>query len=363
MQGEAVYDRAAELKAFDETKTGVKGLVDMVVTKVPRIFVLPPEQRISPTTPVTDPAWRVPTLDISREKLGGSHRQDLVEAIRAACETWGFFQVVGHGVPMPLMERVIEGIGAFNEGEIETKAALYSREPNRAVKYSSNFDLYQSPVANWRDTLYCRMAPDPPSPAELPADCRETMFDYSKHVMKLGSTLFKLLSEALGLHSNYLEDINCNQGQILLAHYYPPCPEPELTIGTSQHSDSGFLSILLQDQVGGLQVLYQDQWVDIHPVSGAFVVNIGDLLQLISNDSFKSVEHRVIAKSTGPRISVACFFSTHFHPASTRIYGPIKELLTKDNPPIYKETKVKDYMKNYYAKGLVGKSALFDYRL
>ena len=108
----------------------------------------------------------------------------------------------------------------------------------------------------------------------------DALFEYAEQVKNLGSTLFELLSEALGLKPSYLTDIECNQGQIILCHYYPPCPQPELAIGTSRHSDSGFLTILLQDEIGGLQILHEDQWVDVTPTPGAFIVNIGDLLQV-----------------------------------------------------------------------------------
>ena len=64
-----------------------------------------------------------------------------------------------------------------------------------------------------------------------------------------------------------------------LGHYYPACPEPELTMGTTKHSDNDFLTVLLQDQVGGLEVLYEDKWIEIPPVPGALVINIGDFLQ------------------------------------------------------------------------------------
>uniref|UniRef100_J3LVR9 Fe2OG dioxygenase domain-containing protein n=1 Tax=Oryza brachyantha TaxID=4533 RepID=J3LVR9_ORYBR len=195
--------------------------------------------------------------------------------------------------------------------------------------------------------------------------CRDELFEYAEQVKNLGNTLFELLSEGLGLKPSYLTDIECNQGQIILCHYYPPCPQPELAIGTSRHSDSGFLTILLQDDIGGLQIFHEDRWVDVTPTPGAFIVNVGDLLQLITNDKFKSVEHRVVAKNAGPRVSIACFFSTHFHPISTRMYGPIKELLSDENPPLYRETLVRDYLTRYYAIGLDGKAktALSDFRL
>lgn len=112
--------------------------------------------------------------------------------------------------------------------------------------------------------------------------CSEILIKYSKEVMKLGHALFELLSEALGLEPNYLKDMDCAKGLAVLCHYYPACPQPELTIGVTKHSDNDFITVLLQDDLGGLQVLYQDQWVNVPPTPGALVINIGDLLQVTS---------------------------------------------------------------------------------
>lgn len=103
--------------------------------------------------------------------------------------------------------------------------------------------------------------------------------EFSKHVMKLGISLFELLSEGLGLNPSQLTNMDCAEGLRVLAHYYPACPQPELTMGTSKHSDNDFITVLLRDDIGGLQVLHHNQWVDVPPTPGALVVNIGDLMQ------------------------------------------------------------------------------------
>lgn len=105
------------------------------------------------------------------------------------------------------------------------------------------------------------------------------MLEYSKEVKKLGILLLELLSEALDLNPDYLNALGCSEGHAMLCHYYPACPEPEKTLGAGRHADYGFLTVLLQDGIGGLQVLCRNQWVDVPPVRGALVVNIGDLLQ------------------------------------------------------------------------------------
>nr|VDD17077.1 unnamed protein product [Brassica rapa] len=270
-------DRSVQLKAFDETKTGVKGLVEAGIAEIPAIFRAPPATITTPKPPSSS-QFTIPTIDLQ----GGTDsisRRNLVEKIGDAAERWGFFQVINHGIPLDVLDRMKEGVREFHEQDPEVRKGFYSRDPSNKLVYSSNFDLYSSPAANWRDSLGCYTAPDPPRPEDLPAACGEVMIEYSKEVMKVGKMLFELLSEALGLNTNHLKDMDCTNSLLLLGHYYPPCPQPDLTLGLTKHSDNSFLTVLLQDQVGGLQVLHDQYWVDVPPVPGALVINVGDLLQ------------------------------------------------------------------------------------
>ncbi|XP_009619591.1 1-aminocyclopropane-1-carboxylate oxidase homolog 1 isoform X2 [Nicotiana tabacum] len=361
----AEYDRAKELKAFDNTKAGVKGLLDTGVVHIPEFFVTPGAENEFNAKNInlcSDVNAQIPVIDFKNMKENDFQRRKIVEQIREACETWGFFQVLNHGIPQHVMDEMIKGVQRFNEQPNEQKMEFYSRDNLKKVKFNSNFDLYQSKAANWRDTLACVMAPNPPRSDELPVTCRKELLEYSEHVRKLGHTIFELLAEALGLKPNHLLEMECAKGHFILSHYYPPCPEPNKTLGITKHTDPDFFTILLQDHIGGLQINHQNHWIDIHPVTGALVINLGDLLQLLSNDKFKSAEHRVLSKQIGPRISVACFFTTQFQPFD-RLYGPIKELLSDENPPKYKETTVRDYVSYYNSKGLGARPSLLHLRL
>ncbi|XP_072954405.1 1-aminocyclopropane-1-carboxylate oxidase homolog 1-like [Typha angustifolia] len=330
------YDRATELKAFDETKAGVKGLVDAGITKIPPLFVHAPETTTTTTSkPPMHASIQIPIINLE------GRRADVIEEVRSAAETFGLFHVTNHGIPLMVMEEMIAGVRRFHEEDLDVKKKYYTRDLSRKVGFNTNSDLYRSKAADWRDTLRCVMAPEEPKPEEMPLAIREIIFEYANYIKKLAIVLLELLSEALGLNRDHLNKMDFNKGLELFGHYYPPCPDPGLTLGTSRHSDPNFLTILLEDHIGGLQVLHQHHWIDVPPLAGALLVNIGDLLQLISNDRFESVEHRVIAKSIGPRISVACFFRTY----DKKEYGPIKELISSGSPPLYKAVTVRDYVK------------------
>lgn len=340
------YDWAKEVEEFESTKAGVKGLVDSGITKIPRFFIYP--SSLSESAQIQ---LKIPVVDLQGIESDSARRKEIVEEIKVAAQNWGFFQIVNHGVPVSILDSILESTRKFHEQPKEDKMDLYSSDNRHKVRlFTINGSFSETHVASWRDALACTFLDGTLDPEAIPLICRKEIMEYMENMTKVRKILSELLSEALGLSSDYLVQMDCLKSEYLTCLYYPPCPEPELALGTINHSDSTFLTMVVQDSSGGLQVLHQNHWVDVPPIPGAIVVNIGDLMQLITNDEFKSVEHRVLARPVGSRVSAVCFL----FPSSEcmlKPYGPIKELLSEKDPPLYKSVSNFEYMA-YYQKNV-----------
>lgn len=167
------YNRRRELKEFDDSKAGVKGLVDSQIQNVPRIFQhqqLKSEAKNFSSSNNIGISSDIPIIDFAAgiQENTVFSRSETVKKIREACESWGFFQIVNHGIPVGVMDEMVAAVRRFHEEEEAKKQLYYSRDVKKKFIYNSNFDLYQAPATNWRDTVYCIVAPDPPEPQELP---------------------------------------------------------------------------------------------------------------------------------------------------------------------------------------------------
>ncbi|KAK9074562.1 hypothetical protein SSX86_007160 [Deinandra increscens subsp. villosa] len=352
---EQTYDRLTEVKQFDESKIGVKGLVDSGVTAIPRFFHHPPENLPGPK-PKNRPQLTIPVIDLSGEK------STVVEEIRRSASTLGFFQIVNHSIPPTLIESAIGSMKEFFEQSTEYKMQFYHREAGKGAAYSTNFDLYQSKAASWRDTLQVRMSPIEPDWEAVPEMCRAVLAEWNKAVTVLGEELMSILCEGLGVKTDRLKELSCLEGRVSVAHYYPHCPQPELTVGLTSHTDPGVLTMVVQNEVGGLlQVKCGDEWADVEAVPGAVVINIGDLLQMMSNDEYKSVQHRVLANPVeGARVSIAVFFNPS---KRDNLFGPFPELISTTKPAVYREFVYEDYMRKFFTKELDGKTLTNFYKV
>jgi len=141
------------------------------------------------------------------------------------------------------------------------------------------------------------------------------MMEYRKELRKLAEKLLGVMEELLGLEEGHIRKAFTGDGDFepfygTKVSHYPPCPRPDLVDGLRAHTDAGGIILLFQDdQVSGLQLLKDGEWVDVPPVRHAIVVNIGDQLEVITNGRYKSVMHRVLTRPDGNRMSIASFYN------------------------------------------------------
>jgi feruloyl-CoA ortho-hydroxylase len=178
--------------------------------------------------------------------------------------------------------------------------------------------------------------------------------------MKRSELVIKRLLETLMKRLNVKEIDEIKESLLMGSkrinlNYYPICPNPELTVGVGRHSDVSTLTILLQDDIGGLYVRgNNDSWIHVSPISGSLVINIGDALQIMSNGRYKSIEHRVVANGSKNRISVPIFVN----PRPGDMIGPFQEVLAGGEKAAYKQVLYSDYVKHFFNKAHDGKQTV-----
>jgi isopenicillin N synthase-like dioxygenase len=186
----------------------------------------------------------------------------------------------------------------------------------------------------------------------------------------VGRVVLSLLCEDLGLPAAALEESSCLEGKVMVCHYYPVCPEPERTMGIIPHTDPGVLVVLAQDGVcrrpageARRRGRRRSQWVDVEPVPGALVINVGFLLQIMSNDEYKSVEHRVVMNTREePRVSIALFFNPGKR-GDSDFYGPLPELVSAGNPAKYRNYTIPEFLETFFSRELSSKLPLEHFKV
>ncbi|XP_042483414.1 scopoletin 8-hydroxylase-like [Macadamia integrifolia] len=267
---------------------GVKGLVDSGLQKVPNVYIQPLEERISKQDAGTHVAQ---PIDLS--ELDGPNHGKIVESLTRAAETFGFFQVVNHGVPVELLERLKDAAHRFFNQPVEKKAVyLKGVSPSPYVTYGTSFLPEKEKEFKWRDFLSMVYTSDDDVMKDWPEEVREDVLCYLKTSPEMARKIVGVLFESLGVKLvDPMVDAHIGARKCSM-NYYPPCPNPDLTVGAGRHSDIGTLTVLLQDEIGGLYVKMDygrdaenkgEYWVEIPPVPGALVINIGDSLQVCNH--------------------------------------------------------------------------------
>eukprot|EP00249_Psilotum_nudum_P007617 c206_g1_i1 orf=537-1424(-) len=274
--------------SFPRHFKGVRDLLDTGFDRVPDLYIRPQDER--PNVKLVNENEQLPVIDLSRLQGGGRAR--IVEEIGRACEEWGFFQVVNHGIAPDLMDRMHEVGQAFFALPTHEKMRYFSTDVKSHMRYGTSFNVREDTTLNWRDFLRFTCFPLEdmmPLWPDKPTDFRTVTADFCTQVRGLIEALLQAISESLGLNADYIANAFGTYSQIMAINYYPECPIPDLTLGIPPHSDPGGISLLIQDDVGGLQICHNDSWVPVQPIPHAFVVNIADQLQVATKFQPKHV--------------------------------------------------------------------------
>jgi len=289
----------------------------------------------------------VPAIDIApfgpdANRAGPAERAAVVRAVNAACIDIGFFTITGHGVPAALVDRILETSRAFFDLPPVDKQRVARPRPEQSRGYialgaenlsysrgdASTTDLKEffaiGPV-DVPDEAYYRRPEAYPSFApnlwpERPAELRAVWTEYYRAMEGLAARIMRMFALALGLPEDFFRDKTDRHISGIRANHYPEQVEPPAPdqIRAGAHTDYGAVTILLPEPVPGLQVLdRRGAWVDVIAPPGAFVCNIGDLMQHWTNDRWISTMHRVVnppraAAAGNRRLSIPFFHQPNY---------------------------------------------------
>jgi isopenicillin N synthase-like dioxygenase len=300
------------------------------------------------------PFASVPVIDLG--PLAGTDpaaKRRTAQAIGRACEDVGFLYIANHGVPQALIDRTFAEAHRFFALPLAEKMKI-------PLKASANYRGYfplkeeKTDVTAMGDLkegfdLMRELGPDDPDvragkplhgPNQWPAEAvlpgfRAAILDYYAAMEALAKRLMRGMALSLDLDENWFADKLKKPLAYLRLLHYPPQPGTidEREIGCGAHSDYGCLTILAQDQVGGLQLRNSaGEWIEAPPIPGTFVINLGDQMARWTNERFQATPHRVINRSGRERYSIPFFFD----PDYDAVIECLPSCQGPDNPPKHK---------------------------
>jgi isopenicillin N synthase-like dioxygenase len=303
----------------------------------------------------------IPTINVApfafgeRGRVSGEDgRRRVVHEVSDAAAEFGFFHVVGHGVPDDLIENVWAQTRAFFALDRTAKLALLRTKSNSRGFYDREltknardlkevFDFAHVPFPDLPDdhpNNFARVDGFNRWPEDL-AGFNATMVDYLHECERVSLELLTVFALGLDIEpAELLRHFERRHTSFIRMNYYPLLDplEPDEAASVAElgdmalhhHSDAGAFTILLQDEVGGLQVAHRGEWIDVRPQPGAFVVNTGDMMQVWSNDRYRAALHRVVPTTLVERYSLPYFFN----PRYDTDYAPLT--VSEEDQPRYR---------------------------
>jgi isopenicillin N synthase-like dioxygenase len=280
----------------------------------------------------------LPVVDVA-----DADRPDTLRAIDAACREWGFFQVVGHRIDRRKIAALQLQMRSFFMLPPELKQQIVRTAENPWGFYDRELTRH---TPDWKQ-IFDVGPPDganivPQWPASMP-EFRLVMEDFRAVCTHLAMRILGAIAHNLGVPAHVLALDFCGaHTSFLRLNYYPRCPSParpadrsppkEGHLGISPHTDSGALTILLQDEQSGLEILHDDDWYLVEPLRDALVVNIGDIVQVWSNDAYHAALHRVLVQPHAERFTAAFFLN----PSYGAEYAPLPTMIDAGHPARYR---------------------------
>ncbi|KAB2049318.1 hypothetical protein ES319_A13G168600v1 [Gossypium barbadense] len=300
----------------------------------------------------------IPLVDLSKP----DSRQQIIKA----CEEFGFFKVINHGVPMDFISRLESEATKFFSLPLSEKEKTGQPQPygygNKRI--GPNGDV------GWVEYLLLTTNQDPNLlGTENPESFRIALDNYMAAVKKMACEILEMIADGLKVQPrNVLSKLMMDEqsDSVFRLNHYPPCPEvvqslngtSSNVIGFGEHTDPQIISVLRSNNTSGLQISLRDgTWISVPPDQYSFFINVGDslqplsfwrVLQVMTNGRFKSVKHRVLANSVKSRLSMIYFCGP---PLSEKI-APLPSLMRGDQQSLYKEFTWFEYKKSAYSSRL-----------
>lgn len=274
----------------------------------------------------------VPLIDITDLRDAST-----LKAMDHACQSWGLFQITGHGIPVQVFIELTRAMHAFFDQPAAQKALIERSATNPWGFYDQ--ELTKN-VKDWKEVFDVgpENGPERPQWPSGLADFRLAVERFYEEAERVSRLLLTAIATNLGTDPYVLLSAFDKHTSFLRLNFYPPCPDPASAdaatvpsrgqLGIGHHSDAGVLTVLYQDSQPGLQVEQDGVWYTVEPIENALVINLGDIVQVWSNDHYRAALHRVLANAEHPRYSAPYFFN----PSYDTNYAPLESMCANAEP-------------------------------
>ena len=307
----------------------------------------------------------IPIIDITPLVIHNDNSKSLrktVNEIRDACKNVGFFYIKNHQIPKDHLNALIPLVQEFFNLPLEEKMKIHISKSDIFRGYTPLGKELTNEKSDWHECVDFGLDLEPSHPEVIagkqlvgPNQWPENHHNFRKVLEKhwdlmiiLGRAITEGLAISLGLSKNYFAPYMSKSHSYMRISNYPPYKnnqEENIGDGIGAHIDYGFLTILLQNNIGGLEVKnFNNEWIKAPIIPGTFLINIGHMIQRWTNNYYKATIHRVIP----PKNKIRCSLPFFFEPNFDTVVAPLENFCSADNLPRYKPIHFGDYLERTF---------------